>query len=96
MRRILYAHLIGLVACLLCINMRLVLRWSDDAGDWYWPFCAARALVELRDPYQICDIIADGQLYPPNALPTALMLLTPLVSNILTSGSYSRNVLHRA
>lgn len=71
-RHLAVAVLAGLLAALYAAA-----RWGPrgDAGDLYWPICAAR---RLTDPYQ-CVVIWRGVTYPSNPLTTALALW-PLAS----------------
>jgi hypothetical protein len=77
--RLLYSVAIGLTASFLQFLCRIEWRILDDAGDWWWPFCAARMVIDGGNPYGgACPIVADGVVYPPNMLPTAL-LAVPLL-----------------
>lgn len=66
--------LIGIVAGLACWQYQVA--FGRGAGDFSWPLCGLRALLNGQDPYQVCVVhLSSGGIGPTNPLTTVLALL---------------------
>ncbi|GAB4129026.1 MAG: hypothetical protein Fur005_38020 [Roseiflexaceae bacterium] len=65
----------AIVSALLALLLLVIYEATDSypTNALYFPFCAATAMMDGVDPYgAACLIIAEGVVYPPNPLTTAI------------------------